>query len=269
MPRTWAELGETGKEIAAKESASTGKEMWGYVFQGRAYEGLTCNALEWFASYGLPLLDTNGKLAIQNPKGAEVLAQFSSWIGTVSHKGVLSDSEEEARGAFQSGKAVFMRNWPYAWALLNSKESPVHGKVVMTALPSGTVGGPRASTLGGWALAISAYSKYPKEAADLLKFLTSAEQQKIRAIKGGMNPSLKAVYEDKEVVAANPHLKELKSVFMGAVARPARQTKSKYNRFSADFWNAVHNSLSKREKPAEALQKLENKVAGYSSNGLW
>src|SRR5690606_23765474 len=133
-------------------------------------------------------------------------------------EGVLSYSEEESRGVFQSGKAVFMRNWPYAWALLNSPDSPVNGKVGMMPLPKGTGAGARtASTLGGWSLAVSKYSRFPKEAIALASFLTGAEQQKMRAIKGSFNPTRPALYEDPEVLKANPHLKELKAVFMGAV----------------------------------------------------
>ncbi len=270
VPTTWEEMGNVAKLVMEKERAAGSKDIWGYVYQGRAYEGLTCNALEWVASYGGgTVVSPDGKVSINNAEAIKALDLLSSWTGTIVPRGVLSYSEEEARGAFQSGKAVFMRNWPYAWALLNSADSSVKGKVAMAPLPSGQVKGPRAATLGGWSLAVSTYSKFPKEAADLVKYLTSADEQKRRAIEASFNPTRIAVYDDAEVLKKNPHLKELKAVFLSAVPRPAGKTGAKYNRLSADFWNAVHSSLSQSEKASVSLKKLEERVAAYSNSGKW
>jgi trehalose/maltose transport system substrate-binding protein len=270
VPTTWEEMGKTAKAVMDKERAAGNADIWGFVYQGRAYEGLTCNALEWVASFGGgTVVSPDGKIVINNPKAIKAIDLISSWTGAIVPRGVLSYSEEEARGAFQSGKAVFMRNWPYAWALLNSDGSAVKGKVAMAPLPSGEAKGPRAATLGGWSLAVSAYSKFPKEAEDLVRYLTSAEEQKRRAIEGSFNPTRTALYDDAAVLAKNPHLKDLKAVFLSAVPRPAGKTGAKYNRVSADFWNAVHQSLSQSEKASVGFKKLEEKLATYSNNGNW
>lgn len=265
VPTTWQEMAETAKLILEKEKAAGNADLWGYVYQGRAYEGLTCNALEWIASFGGgQLFDANGKPTFNNPQAVAALDFVGSQTGTTVPRGTLSYSEEEARGTFQSGKAIFLRNWPYVWGLVQSPDSVVKGKVGMAALPSGKAGGPRASTLGGWSLAVSAHSKYPKEAADLVRYLTGAEEQKRRAIEGSFNPTRVALYDDAAVLKKNPHLKELKPVFLSAVPRPAAQTGAKYNRFSADFWNAVHSVLSQSENAAQALKKLEARVQSYA-----
>lgn len=270
VPKTWEEMGATAKTVMDKERAGGNSDIWGYVYQGRAYEGLTCNALEWIASFGGGSLVTpEGKFTANNPQAIKALDLISSWTGTIVPRGVLSYSEEEARGAFQSGKAVFLRNWPYVWALVNSADSAIKGKVGMAALPSGEAKGPRASTLGGWSLAVSSYSKFPKEAADLVRYLTGAQEQKRRAIEGSFNPTRVALYDDAEVLKKNPHLKDLKAVFLSAVPRPAGKTGAKYNRLSADFWNAVHSALSQSEKASASLKKLEERVAAYSNNGKW
>ncbi len=270
VPKTWDELGATAKAVMDKERAAGVSDMWGYVYQGRAYEGLTCNALEWIASFGGgSLVGTDGKFTGNNPAAIKAVDLISSWTGSIVPRGALSYSEEEARGAFQSGKAVFLRNWPYVWALVNSADSAIKGKVGMAALPSGQANGPRASTLGGWSLAVSAYSKFPKEAADLVRYLTSAEEQKRRAIEGSFNPTRVALYDDKDILKKNPHLKELKAVFLSAVPRPAGKTGAKYNRLSADFWNAVHSALSQSEKASASFKKLEDRVAAYSNGGKW
>jgi trehalose/maltose transport system substrate-binding protein len=267
-PATWEELGKIAETIQTKERAAGNSDLWGYVFQGKPYEGLTCNAIEWLASFtGVPVVNSAGQVQIATPEAARALTLWSGWIGTIAPQGVLSYAEEDARGVFQSGKAVFMRNWPYAWALLNSNDSPVKGKVAMASLPAGTSG--RAATLGGWGLAISKYSANPDVAADLVKFLTSAEQQRVRALEGSFNPTLTALYDDATLLKKNPHLKELKPVFLSAVARPAQTTKNKYNRLSSDVWNTVYEVLSKGGDPMPRLKALESRVASYSNGNRW
>ncbi len=76
------------------------------------------------------------------------------------------------------------------------------------------------ATLGGEQLAVSRYSRHPDAAASLVAHLTSAAEQKRRAIIGGFNPTIRALYRDPEVLAANPFFGELYDTFVNAVARP-------------------------------------------------
>jgi trehalose/maltose transport system substrate-binding protein len=160
---------------------------------------------------------------------------------------------------FQNGKALFMRNWPYAWSLSQAPDSPIKGKVGVAALPAGT-GGKSAATLGGWQLAVNKYSKNVDAAADLVMFMTSADIQKKRAIGGSYNPTIVDLYKDAEIVKANQFMGELLPVFTGAVARPATVTGLKYPEVSRAFWDATHEVLSKKASGADALKKLEGKL---------
>ncbi|MFA6180031.1 MAG: extracellular solute-binding protein, partial [Candidatus Methylopumilus sp.] len=117
VPATWEEMRATAQKIQDGERKVGNKEMQGYVFQGKTYEGLTCNALEWVSSYkGGSVIEGNGKISIDNPQAVKALDMAASWIGTISPRNVLSFTEEEARGVFQNGNSIFMRNWPYAWS---------------------------------------------------------------------------------------------------------------------------------------------------------
>src|SRR3546814_13578023 len=99
---------------------------------------------------GGAIVDAEGKVTVDNERAVRALELAQSWIGTISPRGILNYAEEDARGAFQSGRAVFMRNWPYAWALANAEASPVAGKVGIAALPLGEGGEARpAATLAG------------------------------------------------------------------------------------------------------------------------
>lgn len=260
-PTTWEELAATAKKIQDAERKAGNADMQGFVFQAKAYEGLTCGAVEWLWSYGGGnIVDDKGNITVNNPKAAKALNTAASWIGTIAPTGVLNYGEEDARGVFQSGNAVFMRNWPYAWSLGNGKDSKIAGKIGVSALPKGGADGKNAATLGGWQLAVSKYSKNPKEAADLVMYMTSKEIQKERAIKGSYNPTIPSLYQDKDVLAAAPFFGDLYNVFTSAVPRPATATGLKYNEVSAAFWNATHDVLSGKEKAETSLGKLEGKL---------
>jgi trehalose/maltose transport system substrate-binding protein len=268
VPRTWAELTAAARAIQAAERAEGQPGMWGFVFQGRAYEGLTVNALEWIDSFGGGhIVADDGRVTVDNDQAVAALALAQSWIGGITPAGVLNYAEEEARGVFQSGHAVFMRNWPYAWALANGSDSPVRGKVGVVALPAGGPQGRHTGVLGGWNLAVSRHSRHVAEAADLVMYLSSAEEQKRRAIAAAYNPTLPALYQDAAVLEANPFFGTLYPTFAQAVARPSRVTGRKYNRVSSAFWSAVHDVLTGQVEPRPAMAELAKRLERLGRRG--
>jgi len=258
-PKTWAELAETAKEIQDKEREAGSKDIWGFVWQGNAYEGLTCNALEWVKSNGGgQIVEADGEISINNPKAAAALEAVKGWVNTISPPGVLAYQEEEARGVWQTGNAVFMRNWPYAYGLGNGADSAVKDKFDVVALPAGSGEGDKsAATLGGWNLAVSKYSKNQPEAIELVKFLTSKDMQKIQAMKASNLPTIIELYDDAEIAKEVPIIPRWKEVFLNAVPRPSAPTKVKYNEVSSNFWTAVHNTISGNGSAEENLELLE------------
>jgi trehalose/maltose transport system substrate-binding protein len=267
VPDTWDDLVAAAKKVQAAERTPAVADFQGFVFHAKAYEGLSCVALEWVASFdGGPIVDSSGKVTINNASAAKALNTAASWIGTISPNGVLNYAEEDTRGVFQNGKALFMRNWPYAWSLMQAPDSPVKGKFGVAPLPKGGATGKHAATLGGWQLAVSKYSKAPDAAADLVMFMTSAEIQKDRAIKGSYNPTRPDLYKDKDVIAANPFMASLLDVFTNAVARPSTATGIKYPEVSQAFWDATHDVLSKKSTGEDAVKKLEGKLNQVKRN---
>ncbi|HEX4766451.1 MAG TPA: ABC transporter substrate-binding protein [Lichenihabitans sp.] len=270
-PATWADLAATAKKVQDGERAAGNAGMQGFVFQAKAYEGLTCNAIEWVASYGGgTIVDKTGKVTIDNAQAAKALDEAASWIKTIAPEGVLNYAEEETRGVFQSGNAVFMRNWPYAWPLSQSADSPVKGKVGVMPLPEGQEEGARhASALGGWQLAVSKFSKHQDLAGDLVAFMTSTEAQKYRAVKGGYQPTIPALYQDKEVLDANPFFKAFFDSVNTAVARPSTPTGGKYNQVSNEFWNATYDVLTGKSSGKDAVAALAARLNRMSRGGKW
>ncbi|AFZ68956.1 ABC transporter substrate-binding protein [Deinococcus peraridilitoris] len=266
-PKTWAELETMAKKIQDGERKDNPRFV-GFVFQGKNYEGLTCDALEWVASFGGgSIVDANGNVTINNPKTVAALKTVQGWIGTIAPQAVTTYAEEEARNVFQGGNAAFMRNWPYAYAAGQDEKSPIRGKIGVAALPAGP-GGKPAATLGGWQLAVNNYSAHPKEAADLVRYLTGREEQKRRAIEASYNPTIASLYKDQDVLKAVPFFGSLYDVFVNAVARPATATKSKYNQVSNAFASGVYGVLTKKQTPEAAAASIQAQITRIKGRGF-
>ena len=267
-PKTWAELTETAQFIQDAERKEGKADLWGFVWQGNAYEGLTCDALEWVKSHGGgQIVEADGTISINNPNAVAALEQAKSWVGTISPDGVLAYQEEEARGLWQTGNAVFMRNWPYAYGLGNGDDSAVKGLFAVTTLPVGKEGDPSAATLGGWNVAVSKYSTKQDAAISLALYLAGPEAQKQRAIAESNLPTIVALYDDPDIAAAQPIIPQWKDVFLNAVPRPSAPTLGKYNEVSAKFWSAVHATLSGEGSAAENLEVLEADLTELKGSG--
>jgi len=265
-PKTWDELAASAAAIQAAERAEGNDGFHGFVFQGAAYEGLTCDALEWVKSHGGgQIVEPDGTISINNPQAVRALEAASSWVGTISPEGVLGYKEEDARGVWQTGNAAFMRNWPYAFSLGNGDDSAIKGQFDVVPLPDG--GGGSAATLGGWNLAVSKYSPNPAAAMELALFLASEESQRVRATEVSRLPTLISLYDDAEIAEVQPIIPRWKDIFLNAVPRPSAPTKNDYNEVSKEFWTAVHNTLSGNGTAEENLEQLERRLKRLKGSG--
>ncbi|MFP4115236.1 MAG: ABC transporter substrate-binding protein [Spirochaetales bacterium] len=256
-PADWGELTEMATTIQEGEREAGNEDFWGYVWQGNAYEGLTCDALEWiYSNDGGTIVSPDGVITINNDRAVEALELAASWVGTISPPGVTGFAEEDARNMWQAGNAAFMRNWPYAYNLGNEEDSAIAGQFDVAPLPAGRSGS-GAATLGGWQLGVSKYSEHPQEAVDFLLWLTGYEEQLYKAIEGSNNPTYMAVYDSSEIEEEVPFMVSLYDVFTNAVARPSTVTAPQYNETSVLFFTAVHNVLTGDLDAETALEELE------------
>jgi trehalose/maltose transport system substrate-binding protein len=260
-PKTWEELAEMAKKIQDGERKAGKPDFQGFVFEGKASESVTCNAIEWIYSYGGgTIIDPDKKVTINNPNAIKALDEAKSWVGTISPAGVTTYGEEEARNIWQAGNSAFMRNWPYAYALGQDPKSPISGKFDIGVLPKGGENGKNAACLGGWQLMVSAYSKVPDAAADLVKYLVAQDQQKKHTLDLSQLPTLPALYSDPEVLAKYPFFKNVLPVLQNAIARPSTVTGADYNQVSTAFFQNVNQVLSGTEGAQQAVAQIE-KVA--------
>jgi trehalose/maltose transport system substrate-binding protein len=255
-PKSWDELQQMAAKIVDGEKSAT-PTFAGFVFQGKAYEGLTCDALEWIASSGGgTIVDSSGKVTVNNPQAAAILNEVKGWVGNVVPQGVTSYGEEEARNAFQNGGAAFMRNWPYAYSLAQAADSTIKGKFDAGPLPAQGSGKP-SGTIGGWGQSVSRYSKVQDAAIQLVAYFTTPEVQTWRAIAGSFVPTIQTVAENPQVVQVMPYLQTTASV--DRVGRPTAVFLDNYNQASTAFFQGVSQVLAGQDAN-QVLPDVQSKI---------
>lgn len=255
-PATWDELEQMAKKIQDGERAAGNASFWGFVFQGNNYEGLTCDALEWqVSSGGGQIVESDGKISINNDKAAAAFDRAAKWVGSISPKDVTTYKEEEARGVWQAGNAAFMRNWPYAYSAGQTADSKIKGLFDVSVLPSG--GARNAATLGGWQLGVTQYSKNVKEAAEFVRFMAGKDIQKRNAVEASLLPTIQDLYKDPDVLKASPFFGNLFNVFTSATARPSTVTAELYNEVSVSYAKNVNAVLTGQQTGKDAVAKIE------------
>jgi multiple sugar transport system substrate-binding protein len=251
-PRTFEELGNQAQTIMSSEGITNG-----FVWQGNEYEGLTCDFLEYVWGSGGEIFEEPCDVVLSSTESISGLQTMVDYINEgTSPVTVTSYMEEDARNTFQSGDAVFMRNWPYAWSLLQRNDSPVKGNVGIAPMPHAP-GQESAATLGGWNLAINSASVNPDAAFEFIEFLTAYEQQKYLALNLSHNPSRIAVYSEAEVCGTNPFTCDLYDVFVHARPRPPIVN---YTDFSTALQEEVHDALLGNQTSAEAITNAQMRL---------
>ena len=258
-PKTWKELEAMARRIQDGERAKGNKDFWGFVWQGAPSEALTCNALEWQVSEGgATILDENGHVTVNNPQTVRAWSKAAGWVGFTLPPGVTAYKEWAAFNIWQAANAAFMRNWTNAYVAASAKDSPTRDQFDIAPLPRGSAG--VASTLGGNGYGVSRHSRHPRAAAMLVRFLTGRDEQAWRCRKPTEPPTIPALYEPPDVLAANPYFSRIPQVNEGLALRPSAQAGKLYPEVARAYFEAVHAALSHRQSAAEAASDLQARL---------
>ncbi|MFF0162311.1 ABC transporter substrate-binding protein [Streptomyces sp. NPDC005263] len=255
-PRTWAELERDAKTIAPKYGLD------GYAGQFLPYEGLTVNAAEAVYSAGGTILGDEGERVTVNSAAAREGIGFlargvrEGWIP----KRALTYKEEESKQAFEDGRLLFLRNWPYAYVAASARGSKVAGKIGAVPLPGPD--GPGRSVLGGSNLAVSTHTRHPDSAARLITYLTSEPVQRQVLTRGALPPVRAALYEDPALVREFPYLPTLRASVVRAAPRPRSP---RYDQVSLVVQAVVQDAMTGRETPEAAVRRLARELAAIPS----
>ena len=259
-PRTWDELEGMAARIQAGERAKGKKQFWGYVWQGAADEVLTCDALEWQAAEGGgQIIEENKTISVNNPQAIRAWQRAARWVGSISPPGVVGYREWDSLNVWVAGDAAFMRHWPSAYFDSQAAGSAIRNKFETALLPGGKAG--RVGTLGGWGLAVSRVSAHPREALELVRYLTRRDVQVKRSRLLSQPPTLRELYNLPEVLEPNPRFDLLSQAFRtGIVSRPSNVAGKKYQDVTDAYIQAVHSVLTGEKSALEAAAALENEL---------
>lgn len=257
-PRTWAELARQARDLAPKNG------MDGYAGQFLPYEGLTVNATEAVHSAGGSILRDDGARVTVDSAAARAGLEFlaggvrDGWISPKAR----DYKEEESRQAFQDGRLLFLRNWPYVYSVANAPGSKVAGAFGAVPLPGPS--GPGTSVLGGSNLAVSSHSRHPESAADLIAYLTSERVQRQVLTEGSLPPVRAALYEDPALIRAYPYLPTLRQSVLAAEPRPKSP---RYDQVSLAVQAVVQDVMTLRQTPQQAVARLSRELGSISRRG--
>lgn len=213
-PETFAELISISQDLQQQ-----GLVDWGYLWQGKQYEGLAAMFVEVLAGSGGFWVDpATLEVGLDQPEAIAAVKFLRSAITLkISPPGVTTHAEEETRLLFQNGKGLFLRNWPYVYGL--ATESAIAGKFKIKPMVHAP-GQSSGATLGGWGLGIATSSKHPEQAWQVLKFLSSEVSQREFVLATGFIPSRTVLFNDPEIVAKYDYYPQLLEVIQNSALRP-------------------------------------------------
>ncbi|MFF7974296.1 extracellular solute-binding protein [Streptomyces sp. NPDC007905] len=248
-PTTWSQM---TADCAKAKKLPEAKGMSCYAGQFQKYEGLTVNFAEAVGSAGGVVTDANGKPDVDTPearKGLDFLAG-SVKNGTIPRE-AITYQEEDSRQAFQSGKLMFLRNWPYVYAL--AEKSKLAGKFAVAPLPG--LNGPGSSSLGGHNLALSSYARNKATAVDFMKFFSSEDSASTFLRDASLAPPYAHLYDEASLVKQYPYLPVLKRSILRAVPRPRVV---QYGDVTSAIQQEAYAALTGSKSSAQALKDLQS-----------
>ena len=246
-PQTTQELMAISQDLQDRDVVE-----WGYVWQGKQYEGLAAMFVEILHGFGGFWIDPATKDVGLDGEGAIAAIEFlrDTIDSGVSPGGVTTYQEEETRRLFQKGTTLFLRNWPYVWRFANEEGSAIAGKVAikpMVAAPGESSG----ATQGGWGLGMVKTTKHPDEAWRVIEFITSEAAQRRFVLETGYVPSRRSLFNDAKIVTEYSHYPQLLQVQESAVLRPPI---AQYAQASDILQRYLSAALTERMSPQEAMQ---------------
>jgi len=254
-PRTWDELISAAQTIMRGENNAN---LRGFETAGAPIEGTVCTYLVPMWGAGGNLTNAQGRLQLDTPQARQ---PFDLWTrmraANVLPANIAEIPTDRIRLDFQAGNLIFAMQWGYAWnRFQGDNDSQVKDRVAVVPLP-GFAAGQAATCIGGWQLAVSAFSRNKQAAVSLVRFLSSPEVSRMQAILASHLPVFPEVYNDPEVLRVNPWFAQALPVVQSARARPVTP---RYNEVSDIIRSNMNAFLAGTRNADQALADMTQRL---------
>ena len=229
-PATWDEMLDMAEALGRNGAIQA---------QGERYEGLTVFFVSLLSSAGGAVLDTTGShVELQTVPTEQALSIMHRLATSPAADPALSTArEDQARLAFEAGDSTFMLNYTYVWPSARQHAPEVAAHMGWARWPAVDKDRPSRVTIGGINLGVSAFSPHPELAFRAALCIASEQNQRLAAARGGLPPTIDALYEDPGVRATFPFADILRATLRDAVSRPQTPL---YNDVSLAISHTLH-----------------------------
>ena len=252
-PKTWDEMREVCGKVLEGQS-----KMSCYGGQFEKYEGLTVNFSEAVHSAGGKVTDAKGVPHLDTPEAKRGLDNMvKGFRDGMMPKDAITFMEEPGRRAFEKGKLLFYRQWPYQYAVSNKKSKGNEAAGNFSVAPIPGENGPGASSLGGHNLALSSSARNKATALEFMRFMTNEQSARMKLNKASLAPVFSKLYDDPKLVQKFPYLPVLKKSILGAEPRPRVP---RYGDATTAIQDEVYAALTGKKTSGAALKTLQQKL---------
>lgn len=200
-PKTWDEMIEQTEGL---EEAGT------IQVQANRYEGFMVWANALIESAGTEILSGPEEVDLEQEPTEKALEVMGRLANSSAAPASLSTSDEDsARLGFEAGESAFMTNYTFAYASAQAEAPEIGKEMGYARFPEVVAGTPSKPPLGGFNLAVSAYSKNKDVAFEAAACLADEDSQKTAVELDGLPPSRSDLYADKAVTKAYPGFAQL------------------------------------------------------------
>ena len=246
-PRTWDEMIDVAEELGPGNAGTI-------QVQANRYEGFTVWANALIESAGTQILRSPEEVELaEGPtvRALEVMGRLAN--SSAAAPSMSTSDEDSARLGFEGGESAFMINYTFAYASAVGEAPDIAKNMGFARFPRVDENRPSKPPLGGFNLAVSAFSENKDLAFEAAACLAGRKSQMTAVELDGLPPSRSDLYAEKTVQKAYPGFAGLvKESIEGSGPRP---TTPAYQ----DVSLAVQRSLHPPDKidPADATSVYE------------
>jgi multiple sugar transport system substrate-binding protein len=188
--------------------------------QSAQYEGLVVWINALIAGAGGQIVSEQGDVLVNDTakRAAEIESKLAN--SPAAPPGMSTNREDEARFGFYDGRSDYMVNYPYIYPGAAEVSEELQKNIGWARYPRTDKDKPSRPPLGGFNIAVSAYSNNPDLAFEAAECIARPENQALSAELGGLPPTTESVYDDPKVREVYPFADALRESIDNAGPRP-------------------------------------------------